>query len=212
MKLLASAALLVALVLPAYAKPPVRAKRTATVTKRTPVNPMKVGALARVTYQRAGDMRPAREDTAAKPRRPEPLTVEEETAESIQKLLRGPTLRRGVTGLFVADARTGEPLFAVNATDPLNPASNVKLISTATALELLGPDFRYPTRMLGPAPEAGVVKGDIYLLGSYDPTLTATDLHEIAASMARSGITQIEGSIAVGSDPTRDGIYRSLIP
>jgi len=52
----------------------------------------------------------------------------------------------------------------------------------------------------------------VYLLGSYDPTLTATDLHEIAASMARSGITSIDGSIAIGTDPTRDGIYRSVIP
>jgi len=40
---------------------------------------------------------------------------------------------RKETGLFVADARTGEALFAVNAEDPLNPASNVKMISTATA-------------------------------------------------------------------------------
>jgi serine-type D-Ala-D-Ala carboxypeptidase/endopeptidase (penicillin-binding protein 4) len=212
MKLFASAALLVALVMPAYAKPKAPARRAPVTVKRTPVNPLKLGALARVTYQRAGDMRPAREDTAAKPRRPEPLTVEEETAESIQKLLRGPVLRRGITGLFVADARTGEPLFAVNATDPLNPASNVKLISTATALELLGPDFRYPTRVLGPAPEGAIIKGDVYLLGSYDPTLTASDLSEIAASMARAGVTAIDGSIAVGSDPTRDGIYRSIIP
>ena len=186
MKLLASAVVLVALVLPASAKPGPRAKRAAQATKRTPVNPLKIGAHARVTYQRAGDMRPAREDTLAKPRRPEPLTVEEETAESIQKLLRGPVLRRGVTGLFVADAKTGEPLFAVNASDPMNPASNVKLISTATALELLGPEFRYPTRVLGPAPTGAIVKGDVYLLGSYDPTLSSTDLHEIAASMART--------------------------
>jgi serine-type D-Ala-D-Ala carboxypeptidase/endopeptidase (penicillin-binding protein 4) len=208
MKLFASAALLVALVMPAYAKPAAR-KRTAIGAKRTPVNPLKIGAHARVTFQRAGELRPTREVT---PRRPEPLTVEEETAASIQKLLRGPVLRRGVTGLFVADAKTGEPLFAVNASDPLNPASNVKLISTATALELLGPDFRYPTRVLGAAPQFGNVRGDLYLLGSYDPTLTSADLHEIAASMARSGITTIEGGIAVGSDPTRDGIYRSLIP
>ena len=208
MKLIAAAALLVALVLPAYAKPQPR-KRTATV-KRTPVNPLKIGAHARVTFQRAGDMRPTRD--AAVPRRPEPLTAEEEAAASIEKLLRGPILRRGVTGLYVADAKTGEPLFAVNASDPMNPASNVKLISTATALELLGPEFRYPTRVLGAAPVGGVVRGDIYLLGSYDPTLSTSDLHEIAASMARSGITTIAGSIAVGPSPTRDGIYRSVIP
>jgi D-alanyl-D-alanine carboxypeptidase/D-alanyl-D-alanine-endopeptidase (penicillin-binding protein 4) len=208
MKMFAVVALLVALVLPAYAKPQPR-KRSATAAKRTPVDPLKIGARARVQFRRAGDMRPTRDVV---PRRPEPLTAEEEAAASIQKLLRGPVLRRGVTGLYVADAKTGEPLFAVNASDPMNPASNVKLISTATALELLGPEFRYPTRVLGAAPAGGIVYGDIYLLGSYDPTLTASSMHEIAASIARSGITTINGSIAVSADPTRDGIYRSLIP
>jgi D-alanyl-D-alanine carboxypeptidase/D-alanyl-D-alanine-endopeptidase (penicillin-binding protein 4) len=166
------------------------------------------GAHARVAINRLGDLRPARE---ASGRREEPLTAEEDTAKQIEKLLRGP-LRYGVTGLFVADARTGEALFAVNADDPLNPASNVKMISTATALELLGPDFRYPTRLLGATPDAGVVHGDVYLLGSYDPTLTIGDLDELAASVAAHGVTRIDGDIVVGPDPTRDGVYRAVIP
>ena len=212
MKLLASLAVVAGLVMPAYAKPPRKrpALTTRTVKVAKPADPKKLGAHARVAFSRAGELRPARD--AVMPRRAEPLTAEEEAAASIQKLLRGPILRRGITGLYVADAKTGEPLFAVNASDPLNPASNVKLISTAAALELLGPEFRYPTRVLGPAPVDGVVRGDIYLLGSYDPTLSASDMHEIAASMARSGITTVEGSITVGTSPTRDGIYRSLIP
>jgi serine-type D-Ala-D-Ala carboxypeptidase/endopeptidase (penicillin-binding protein 4) len=189
--------------------------RTVAVTRSAnrPVkraDPQKLGAHARVAFSRAGELRPTRDP--ATPRRAEPLTAEEAAAAQIQQLLRGPVLRRGVTGLYVAEARTGAPLFAVNADDPLNPASNVKLISTATALELLGPDFRYPTRVLGPAPEGGVVKGDIYLLGSHDPTLSAADLQDLARAMASAGITAIEGGVVVGSDPTRDGIYRAMIP
>jgi D-alanyl-D-alanine carboxypeptidase/D-alanyl-D-alanine-endopeptidase (penicillin-binding protein 4) len=170
----------------------------------------KLGAHARVVFGRAGELRPAR-DPAAAGRRSEPLTAEEETAAQIQKLLRGP-LRRGVTGLFVADARSGEPLFAVNADDPLNPASNVKLISTAAALELLGPEFRYPTRLLGATPVRGAVQGDVYLLGSHDPTLTTGDLGELAGALAARGVTSIEGGIVVGADPTRDGLYRAILP
>ncbi|HEY0482015.1 MAG TPA: D-alanyl-D-alanine carboxypeptidase, partial [Kofleriaceae bacterium] len=166
------------------------------------------GAHARVTINQLGDLRPAREVVG---RREEPLTAEEDTARQIEKLLRGP-LRYGVTGLFVADARTGEALFAVNADDPLNPASNVKMISTATALELLGPDFKYPTRLLGAAADAGVVHGDVYLLGSYDPTLTVGDLDQLAAAVAAHGVTRIDGDIIVGPDPTRDGVYRATIP
>jgi D-alanyl-D-alanine carboxypeptidase/D-alanyl-D-alanine-endopeptidase (penicillin-binding protein 4) len=176
----------------------------------TPRDPKKLGAHARVAFGRAGELRPARDPMAAG-RRAEPLTAEEETAAQIQRLLRGP-LRTGVTGLFVADAKSGEPLFAVNAGDPLNPASNVKLISTAAALELLGPEFRYPTRVLGPTPVNGVIRGDVYLLGSYDPTLTTGDLDELAGALAARGVTSIEGGVIVGNDPTRDGLYRAVVP
>src|SRR5690606_20462973 len=119
-------------------------------------------AHARVAFSVAGELRPAREVIG---RREEPLTREEDIAQQIGKLLRGP-LRNGLPGLDAAAARTGEPLFAVNADDPLNPASNVKMIATAAALELLGPTFRYTTRLLGAEPdETGTLRSDIYLLG-----------------------------------------------
>jgi D-alanyl-D-alanine carboxypeptidase/D-alanyl-D-alanine-endopeptidase (penicillin-binding protein 4) len=168
------------------------------------------GAHARVAIGRPGpgDLRPAHDVVG---RREEPLSPEEDTARQIERVLRGP-LRYGVTGLFVADARTGEALFSVNADDPLNPASNVKMISTATALELLGPDFRYPTRVLGATPDGGALHGDVYLFGSYDPTLTVGDLDQLAAAIAARGITRIDGDVVVGPDPTRDGVYRAVIP
>ncbi len=174
---------------------------------RKPFDPKKLGSAARVNFGR--ELRPTGEVSG---RRTAVLTDEEATAAKIQALLRGPLLRRGVTGLFVADARTGEPLFAVNADDPLNPASNVKMISTATALDLLGPQFRYPTRVLGPDPVAGTIKGDIYLLGSHDPTLAIADFDDLAASLSRRGITRIEGNLLSGSDATRDGIFRASVP
>lgn len=185
---------------------PIAPKGRAGKVVRTPQDSQKLGAFARVAIGRA---EPAIAATTG--RRAEPLTAEELAAAEIQKLLRGP-LRRGVTGLYVADARTGDPLFAVNANDPLNPASNVKLISTAAALELLGPEFKYPTRLLGPTPDRGVVRGDVYLLGSYDPTLTVHDLDDLAAGLAARGVTAIEGSVVVGRDPTRDGVFRAIIP
>ncbi|HEY5933872.1 MAG TPA: D-alanyl-D-alanine carboxypeptidase/D-alanyl-D-alanine-endopeptidase [Kofleriaceae bacterium] len=216
MKQLLYAALVVALCGTAAAKPPPKKhnKQRLKVSEAAR-DPKKLGASARVSFAHDGKLQLARDlDLVAKyPKlRAEPLTAEEETATNIQKLLRSPLLRRGVTAIHVADARTGTPLFSVNAEEELNPASNVKLISTATALELLGPDFRYPTRILGPEPVGGVVKGDIYLLGSYDPTLSISDFENIAMTMQMRGITSIEGSIVVGADPTRDGVYRAIIP
>ena len=210
------AAIVVALCGTAAAKPPhKKLNKQRPKVSEAARDPKKLGASARVSFAHDGKLQLARDlDLLAKyPKlRAEPLTPEEETATNIQKLLRSPLLRRGVTAIHVADARTGTPLFSVNADEELNPASNVKLISTATALELLGPDFRYSTRILGPEPIGGVVKGDVYLLGSYDPTLSISDFEDIATTMAMRGITSIEGSIVVGADPTRDGVYRAIIP
>lgn len=193
-----------ALVAPASAAPP---KTRAVKSAITAAAPRHDGAHARALVGR--ELRPAREVVG---RHEEPLTPEEETAKQIEKLLRGP-LRYGVTGLFVADARTGEPLFAVNADDPLNCASNVKMISTAAALELLGPTFRYTTRLLGPEPDPqGAIHGNVYLLGSWDPTLGTSDLDDIARQIAARGIKELDGDVVVGSDPTRDGIYRAIVP
>jgi serine-type D-Ala-D-Ala carboxypeptidase/endopeptidase (penicillin-binding protein 4) len=187
----------------------VLASHSTFANPRKLADPKKLGANARVSFGLGGALRMPGEIVG---RRTEPLTQEEQTAAQIQKLLRGPLLRNGVTGLYVADAKTGETLFSVNADDPLNPASNVKMIATATAIDLLGYDFRYPTRVLGPTPVDGVVHGDVYLLGSHDPTLTVADFDDIAVAMAGRGITAIEGDLVVGSDPTRDGVYRAVVP
>ncbi len=204
-----AALLVLALTAPAAAKPAVRVKaRVATKAGAVRAKSPAIGTDgAHATISIGAELRPIKELLAAK----SPITLEEETAVQIAKLLRGP-LRNGDTGLYVVDARTNQPLFAVNADEAFNPASNVKMISTAAALELLGPTFRYPTRLLGPPADGGVVHGDVYLLGSYDPTLTSADLVDIAQQVARRGITSIEGSVVVGSDLTRDGIYRAVVP
>src|SRR5437870_358642 len=50
-------------------------------------------------------------------------------------------LKSAVNGVYVVDAVTGQELYSYAADRQLNPASNTKLISTATAFEFLGPDF-----------------------------------------------------------------------
>ena len=139
------------------------------------------------------------------------ITADERTADAIDKILQGP-LRFGTTGFYVVDAVTGRELFAMHPDDPLNPASNVKLVSTAAALDLLGPDFRYTTRLLGPSPDDdGAVIGDVYLNGTYDPTLAVSGLDELATAIAARGIHRIDGDLVVGGPSTRDGIYRARV-
>lgn len=168
------------------------------------VDPAKLAAKAKVSTfalreERAGERRA---DSGK-------LTAAEQTADQIEKLLHT-KLRDGTTSLYVADAATGKPLFSVYPDDPLNPASNVKLISSATALDILGPDYRYPTRLIGAPPDdAGVIDHDLYLLGSYDPTLGKAGLADLARQLAALGVTRLEGDVVVGPIPTRDGMYRT---
>jgi D-alanyl-D-alanine carboxypeptidase/D-alanyl-D-alanine-endopeptidase (penicillin-binding protein 4) len=87
------------------------------------------------------------------------------------------------------------------------------MISTATAIDLMGPQFRYSTRVLGAEPDAaGTIHGDIYLLGTWDPTLEAGDLDQLAEQLVMRGVKAIDGNVVVGADPQRDGLYRATIP
>jgi D-alanyl-D-alanine carboxypeptidase/D-alanyl-D-alanine-endopeptidase (penicillin-binding protein 4) len=132
-------------------------------------------------------------------------TARERLVEEIKQVWSGRHLRAGTTAVLVVDAESGEKLFEEHADDKLNPASNVKLISTATVLDAIGPDWRYTTRLLGATPDQnGLSTGDLYLYGSYDPTLGVDHLAALARSVAESGVKKIVGDVLIGEDVLRD--------
>ena len=69
----------------------------------------------------------------------------------------------------------GRHVTGTHETTPVMPASNQKLITAAVALDVLGPDYRYVTRVTGPPAVDGVIDGDVYLIGGGDPLLTSSD-------------------------------------
>jgi len=77
-------------------------------------------------------------------------------------------LKHAISSLYVIDAKTGKVVFDKNSQVGLAPASTQKIITSVTAFELLGKDFRYQTRLI-----SGKAEGDDILLvyGSGDPTL-----------------------------------------
>ena len=87
----------------------------------------------------------------------------------------GGPLKGAAWGVLAVD-REGRTLCSHNAGERLTPASNLKLVTTGTALHAFGPDYRFPTE-LGYTGEIrdGVLVGDVYILGHGDPTIGSKD-------------------------------------
>jgi D-alanyl-D-alanine carboxypeptidase/D-alanyl-D-alanine-endopeptidase (penicillin-binding protein 4) len=99
------------------------------------------------------------------------------------------------SGIAILDGQ-GRPLFLRRDRTPMTPASTFKLLVGATALQTLGPDFRFTTTLeADDEPRDGTVRGDLYLVGSGDPTLTHDDLRGGIAALARRGIRTVEGGV-----------------
>ncbi len=116
----------------------------------------------------------------------------------------------GIWGAVAADVSSGEILLSYNATTAFIPASNQKLITTATALDALGSDYRYRTGLyfLGRV-EGEVLRGDLIIRGSGDPTFGTVEiphgnpLRQWAARLAAMGVRRFEGRL-IGDDDVFD--------
>lgn len=82
-------------------------------------------------------------------------------------------LSNGIVGFAVMDSGTGQVLFEHNSKVGLPTASTLKTITSITALDLLGADYRYSTGLFytGEIDQEGTLEGDIIIEGSGDPTL-----------------------------------------
>jgi D-alanyl-D-alanine carboxypeptidase/D-alanyl-D-alanine-endopeptidase (penicillin-binding protein 4) len=99
------------------------------------------------------------------------------------------------SGIAVVDA-AGRPLFERQARHAFAPASTFKLLAATTALATFGPGYRFATDLRAVAPPTdGVVHGDVWLVGSGDPTLTGDDLRAAAGALARAGVHAIDGAL-----------------
>jgi serine-type D-Ala-D-Ala carboxypeptidase/endopeptidase (penicillin-binding protein 4) len=83
-------------------------------------------------------------------------------------------------------------------------ASNEKLLTSMAALDLLDASYRFPTRAATDArTRDGVLRGDIWLVGGGDPTLTPDDLARLATGVRDAGVSRIAGDV-IGDTATFD--------
>ena len=104
----------------------------------------------------------------------------------------------GQVGFVVAEARTGRVLEAMQPDLPLPPASVNKAITALYALESLGPEHRFVTRLVATGPiRDGRIEGDLVLLGGGDPGLSSDDLGDMGAQLKERGVRAIAGRFLV---------------
>jgi len=100
-------------------------------------------------------------------------------AAQLDAVFRTPAIAKAKVSAIVVEADSGKTLYAHDEKALLNAASNVKIVTSAASLSLLGPEYRWRTTLAvagpptgPPLPAGGEVSGDLYLRGSGDPTLS----------------------------------------
>ena len=91
------------------------------------------------------------------------------------------------------------PAVAVNAGQPMMPASTMKLVTTYAGLSMLGPDYRWRTSAYadGTVDPSGTLHGDLYIQGTGDPKLVPEELVDLVERIRRAGITGIDGALVL---------------
>jgi D-alanyl-D-alanine carboxypeptidase/D-alanyl-D-alanine-endopeptidase (penicillin-binding protein 4) len=119
-------------------------------------------------------------------------------------------LKHAINSLYVVDAKTGQVVFNKDSQVGLAPASTQKIITSVTAFELLGRQYRYKSELgYSGIIEKNTLKGNLLFTGSGDPTLGSwrwrhtvdtTFFYQCADAIKKTGITRVNGNVWFSSD------------
>ncbi len=121
----------------------------------------------------------------------------------LQKFTDNSLLQNANISLMVKNITTGTIIYKENENKSFMPASTMKLVTTATALEMLGPDFRFETdiEVDGKISKDSILYGNLIIKGGGDPTLGSAFLGDTAFlqtwvnEIKKAGIKIIKGRI-----------------
>ena len=145
------------------------------------------------------------------------LTAFPEIAELQSRLAAsfGGNWRNATWGVSVVSLDAGDTLFSIEPGAPLAPASNMKLLTTAAALRILGPEHRFRTYVLTEGDLVdGVLHGDLVLYGTGDPGMSdryfrrkEDAFHRLIDQLEALGIHTVTGDL-VGDASFLEGPLR----
>ena len=136
------------------------------------------------------------------------LSPKEKIDEKLSLMTSDPVLRNANWGFVVYDPKTKKVISSYNENTPLVPASTTKLLTTETAMNLLGTNYRWLTQLeySGNIDENGVLNGNLYIVGSGDPSLGtgkagsttySSLISDFIYAMKDKGIKKVNGDIVI---------------
>lgn len=149
------------------------------------------------------------------------LSPKEQIDENIGLLAQDPVLRTANWGFVIYDPKSKKIINSHNETNAFVPASTTKLLTTDTALTLLGPSFRWVTQLeySGSVDDNGILEGNLYIVGSGDPSLGtgkagastySTIVNDFKYAIAEKGIKKINGNIIIQTAIFRENKINTL--
>ncbi len=121
-----------------------------------------------------------------------------ELPSPVLDVLRGHDQPEDTYSAWVQEIGEADPVLAVNADQPRNPASTIKLLTTFLALEDLGPAYTWPTvAYLGGPLEDEVLDGDLYLKGYGDPYMVTERFWLFLRGLRQRGLRKIRGDLII---------------
>jgi D-alanyl-D-alanine carboxypeptidase/D-alanyl-D-alanine-endopeptidase (penicillin-binding protein 4) len=128
----------------------------------------------------------------------------------VAEALRKAAIPQSAVGVWVQALGAPTPTVSINARDPMNPGSTMKLVTTLAALELLGPAYRWKT-------EVYVDGADLVLRGRGDPKLNAESFWMLLRNVRGRGVRELRGDVILDRSyfapaqyaPLDDDVYRT---
>ena len=134
---------------------------------------------------------------------------------SIKKLLALPALKHASISVSIIDAADGRPVMAYDSEKSLIPASTLKLVTSAAALELLGPGYTFKTSLgYTGSIKNGLLSGDIIIKGGGDPSLGSEYFEHHYGDFIADWITDIRklGIVSIDGRIIADDSYYDYLP
>ncbi len=116
----------------------------------------------------------------------------------LQKLMKRFHVAKKNSGILIMRLDNNEVLASVNRTTAFNPASVIKIVTAAAAIDTHSPNYTWQTRIaIDGVVKNNTLNGNLYLIGGGDPYITAEKFEYIIRSLYRHGIKTINGNLII---------------